>query len=133
MPKEISDAEFRGVTALTGPERYSHFIRQVADFQNVWSLRTPAGWVSMGDDAGARSIPVWPHRRYAEAFATGDWSDAEAAPIEMADWMECWLPGMASDGVQVTVFPVVTQKIQGVMVPAQQLQRDLELELEQYE
>jgi hypothetical protein len=133
MPKEISDAEFRGVTGLTGPERYSHFVRQVADFHKVWSLRTPDGWVNMGDDAGVRSIPVWPHRCYAEVFATGDWSDAEAAPIEMAAWMERWLPGMAGDGVQVAVFPVVAQKGRGVVVPPDLLLRDLEQELEQYE
>lgn len=133
MPKEISDAEFRGVTALTGPERYSHFVRQVADFQEVWSLRTLDGWVSMGVDAGSRSIPVWPHKRYAEVFATGDWSDAEAASIEMVVWMERWLPGMAGDGVQVAVFPVVAQKQRGVVVSAEQLQHDLEQALEQYE
>ena len=133
MPKEISDAEFRGVTALTGPERYSHFVRQVADFQEIWSLRTADGWVSMGDDAGARSIPVWPHRRYAEVFATGDWSDAEPTSIEMEVWMERWLPGMAGDGVGVAVFPVVAQKVHGVVVPPEQLQRDLEQELEQYD
>jgi hypothetical protein len=132
MPKEISDAEFQGVTALTGPERYSHFVRQVADFQEVWSLRTPDGWVSMGDNAGVRSIPVWPHRRYAEVFATGDWLDAKAVPIEMEAWMERWLPGMAGDGVQVAVFPVAAQKERGVVVPPEQLQRDLEQELEQY-
>ncbi len=116
MPKEISDLEFRGVTPLTGPERYSHFVRQVADFLGLWSLRTPDGWVSMRDDAGVRSIPVWPHRRYAEVSATGDWSDAEAAPTEMEAWMERWLPGMTSDGVRVAVFPVDGQKERGVVV-----------------
>jgi Protein of unknown function (DUF2750) len=133
MLKEISDSEFRGVTALTSPERYSYFVRQVADFEEVWSLRTPEGWVTMGGDAGARYIPVWPHQRYAEVFVTDAWSDAEAASIELEPWMERWLPGMSDDGIQVAVFPVVTEKTQGVVVPPMRLQRDLELALEQYE
>jgi hypothetical protein len=87
----------------------------------------------MGDDAGARSIPVWPHKRYAEVFATGNWADAEAAPIDLEAWMERWLPRITSDGVQVAVFPVIEQKERGVVVPPEQLQRDLEQELKQYE
>jgi hypothetical protein len=133
MGKEVSDAEFRSVTGLNGPERYSHFVRQVADFQEVWGLREPDGWVSMGDEAGARSIPFWPHRRYAEVFATAEWSDAKATSIALEDWLKQWLPGMAEEGVQVAVFPVVQQKERGVVVPPEQLQRDLEQELERYE
>jgi hypothetical protein len=74
MPKKITDGEYRGVTALSGAERYSHLVRQVADFQAVWGLRSPDGWVSMGDDAGSRSFPIWPHERYAQVFVSGDWS-----------------------------------------------------------
>ncbi len=133
MSKEISDGEFRGVTALTGPERYSHFVRQVADFGEVWSLRTQEGWVSMGTDSGSRSMPVWPHRRFAEVFATGDWSNAKAESIDINAWMERWLPGMSSDGIQVAVFPVVAPRQQGVVVDPDQLRRDMEKELEQYE
>lgn len=133
MPKDVSDPEFRSVTALTGAERYSFFVRQVADFEAVWSLRAPDGWVSMGDSSGARLIPVWPQRRYAEVCAVGLWSDAEAVSIEMEAWMGKWLPGMTSDGVQVAVFPVVAQEERGVVVSPQQLHYDLKQELAQYE
>ena len=133
MPKEISDAEFLGVTALTGPERYSHFVRQVADFEEVWSLRTKEGWVSMGTESGTRSIPVWPHQRYAEVFATGEWADTKAESIDMKAWLERWLPGMSSDGTHVAVFPVIEPTGRGVVVSPEQLRLDLEKELEQYE
>jgi len=133
MPKKISDKEFEDVTALTGPERYSHFVRQVADFQELWGLRTPDGWVSMGNDAGAKTIPIWPHRRYAEAFIEGQWSDAQATPIALEAWMDRWLPGVANDGVLVAVFPVAAEKQKGVVVLPERLRGDLERELEQYE
>jgi len=132
MPKKITDGEFRGVTAMPGAERYSHLVRQVADFQAVWGLRSPDGWVSMGDDAGGRSFPIWPHERYAQVFVAGDWSDAKPTAIELDDWIENWLPNMEADGVQLAVFPVVAATERGVVVPAGQLLRDLHQELEKY-
>src|SRR5262245_53076158 len=133
MTKEVSDGEFRGVTALSGPDRYSHFVRRVADFEEVWSLHGASGWVTMGDDSGRKYIPVWPHKRYAEAFIRGHWQDAKATMIELDAWMQRWLPGMQRDGLQVAVFPVEGEKQQGVLVSPQQLKHDLEQELKQYE
>jgi hypothetical protein len=133
MPKHVSDGEFRGVTALSGQDRYWHFLRRVADFEEIWSLRCSDGWVTMGDDLGHKYIPVWPHKRYAESFIRDGWSEAEAAMIELYAWMTRWLPGLARDGLRVAVFPVEGQKQQGVIIAPRDLQRDLEAELEQYE
>jgi hypothetical protein len=133
MTKKISDGEFHGVTALTGAERYSHLVRQVADFQAVWGLRSLSGWVSMGDDTGERLFPIWPHERYTQVFISGDWSDTKPTAIELDDWIETWLPNMVADGVQLAVFPVVTKTECGVVVPAAQLLRDLQEELKKYE
>lgn len=82
MAKEVSDGEFRGVIALPAPDRYSHFIRRIADFEELWGLRRSDGWVTMGDDAGHKCIPVWPHKRYAESFIRDSWSDTTATRIE---------------------------------------------------
>src|SRR5262245_3750200 len=133
MTKHVSDGEFKGVTALSGPERYSHFVRRVADFEEVWSLHGPGGWVTMGDESGRKCIPAWPHKRYAEACVRGAWSDAKATAITLDAWMERWLPGMMRDGLRVAVFPVEGEKQQGVIVSPADLQHDLEEELEQHE
>ena len=76
MTKVVKDQEFVAVTALTAPARYSHFIEQVADWEIVWSLRGQDGWVLAAADDGQLLAPVWPHSRYAEACANGDWSNA---------------------------------------------------------
>ena len=134
MTKEINDAEFRGVTSLDAAGRYSHFVRQISDFEEVWGLRTPSGWVLMGDDDGRQVIPVWPHRRYAQAFISDAWADAEAVPIDLREWLQRWLPGMTRDGHRVAVFPIVNETGQrGTVVAPEKLQRDLEQELGQYE
>ncbi len=67
--RTISDAEFAAVCALPAAERYAHFVKQVADGEEVWSLRNADGWVLSGNEAGDELVPVWPHARYAEACA----------------------------------------------------------------
>ena len=131
MTKSVSDKEYEGVTSLPAPERYSHFVRQVADFGEVWSLRSDDGWVATADDAGQSAFPVWPHRRYAEAFATDAWAEAAAAAIPLDAWLERWLPGIAGDGRLVAVFPVAPAR--GVMVTPERLQADLRQEMQRYE
>ena len=131
MAKSVSDKEYEGVTSLPGPERYSHFVRQVVDFGEVWSLRSQDGWVAIADDAGQSALPVWPHRRYAESFATEGWADTAATPIPLDAWLERWLPGLTRDGQFVAVFPVAPSR--GVMVTPGHLQADLQQEMQRYE
>jgi len=133
MGKTINDAEYKGVTSLTGQERYSHFVRRVADWEELWGLRTSEGWVMVGDDSGNQMIPVWPHERYAKSYAIDDWADATPTVIELEAWMARWLPGMTRDGVQVAVFPVTSEKMSGVVVLPERLRKDLEAELEKLE
>jgi hypothetical protein len=84
MGKSVNDQELAGVSALSAPERYSHFIRQVADWQQVWALHSSAGWVMAGDDKGQRYMPVWPHARYAEVCATGPWTGSASKAIPLS-------------------------------------------------
>ena len=131
MGRVINDKQFESISALPAPERYSHFVRQVADWQEVWSLRSDDGWVLLGDSDGQEYVPVWPHARYAEAFATDGFSGSSPTAIPLDAWLERWLPGIAADGRSIAVFPVSPSR--GVTVSTEQLRADLERELQNYE
>lgn len=131
MPCVINDKQFESVSALPASERYSHFVRQVADWQEVWSLRGDDGWVLLGDSAGHEYVPVWPHARYAEAFATDSFAGSAPTAIPLDTWLERWLLGIAADGRSIAVFPVAS--CGGVTVSTEQLRADLESELQNYE
>ena len=109
-------------------ERYEYFIKKVADSQAVWSLWND-GWALMGDDEG-EAVPVWPHPRFAEAFATAAWEGHRPRKITLEDWLVKWIPGMEADHRKVAVFPVeggtTTKASPG------QLRTDLEEELVKY-
>ncbi|MEI8372831.1 MAG: DUF2750 domain-containing protein [Planctomycetota bacterium] len=122
--------QFESVTALDAPNRYSYFVRKVADFEKVWGLFED-GWALMGDDAGNQILPVWPEREFAEALAQGDWATHTAKAISLKDFVEKWLPGMEKDGKQLAVFPTPSGK--GVLVAPPRLLTDLRSEMKQYE
>jgi hypothetical protein len=129
--RRVSDKEFAAVSALAGPDRYWHFLRHVADTEQVWSLQSADGWVLMSAADGPELVPVWSHPRYVEACAQDDWQHARAAAIPLDRWLEGWTPGMVRDGRQVAVFPTPGGK--GVVVSPEQLRDELMAECSQYE
>ncbi|MFN3653243.1 MAG: DUF2750 domain-containing protein [Armatimonadota bacterium] len=132
MPWDCNDHEYRNVLGLDARGRYEYFIHKVADWQEVWGLRRQAGWVTFGHPDGGEGFPFWPHPRYAEACATGDWSDHLPESIPLDAFVERWLPGMAADGLKVAVFPVPETNNAAVLAP-ETLKADLEEELLKYE
>ena len=128
---KLSPEEMRGVLDADGPTRYAHFVKRVADWEEVWGLRAPDGWVSVSDESGVSMFPVWPHEEYARLVATDDWSNAVPTSIDVHDWIDSWLPNLLEDGSKIAVFP--TPQGKGVVVEPQQLKADIENELSRYE
>jgi len=87
MARVISDPQYEAVTSLPGADRYSHFIWQVADWEAVWSLRDDDGWRLVGDSVGCECLPVWPHERYATAYAKGRFDGCRPEAISIDDWL----------------------------------------------
>lgn len=129
-PYELSPQQHDAVTALDGRQRYQHFIARIADTQVVYGLRTEEGWVSACGDDGVEGMPVWPHPAYALECATGEWAGATPAEIDVYDFVDDWLPAMASQGIKVIVFP--TAAISGLPVDPAQVEADLEEEFSRY-
>ena len=128
--KQMHSKEFDALLQMPAPDRYALFIRRVADWEEVWSLRTEDGWCLVADNDGVQSFPVWPHRQFADACVNA-MNKETSAKISLHDWLEKWLPGMMGDGRNVAVFP--TPDGQGIVVSPSKLKDDLLAECEQYE
>lgn len=129
--KSLHAEEIDHLVAADGPTRYSYFVEQVADWEQVWGLRAPDGWVSVSDESGVPTFPVWPHSEYARLLANDSWSDAVPTSIELHEWIEEWLTGLSENGSKIAVF--LTPHGQGVVVDPPRLRADLGDALAEYE
>lgn len=127
---EIHEQEFHSVLQLGATQRYTYFLKKVADWEKLWSLHDEDSWALSRDPLGKQAVPVWPHPDFALASATGLWDDYIPKPIDIELWIQKWIPGIQRDNRNVAVFPTLDDK--GVVISAEQLLQDLKLELSKY-
>lgn len=126
----LSAQEIEAVLKLAGPERYQHFVKRVADWEEAWGLYE-GGWALAGDDDGNETFPLWPNAEYAKLCAIDDWNAYVPKAISLDELLDELLPSLADDGVRPAVFMTPTGR--GVVVSATELAGHLEAELGNYE
>ena len=125
-----TDKEVELLTTAVSDKRYEYFIHKVADQEQVWSLRDAEGWRVVADSLDRECVPLWPHKAYAELYATDVFAGSHPEPIPLDTFMTKWLPGMAQDGRFAAVFPTPSNK--GVVVAPMELHLHLAAQMEKY-
>ena len=126
---KLNPKQIETVLALDGPRRYEHFIKQVADSEQVWGLYR-GGWALASTDEGLPVFPLWPAKEYAELCQQNDWVECEPLSIPLDELIEELFPDLENDGVLIGVFYNSTGD--SVIRPVSQLLEDLNNELEKY-
>ena len=104
MAWTLTEEETESMLGADPERRYAYFIRRVCDTRKVWSLYSD-GWATLGDGA-KQYMPFWPHPAYAERFRTGAWRAYHVKEIDLAAFIERWIPGMKRDQIGPAIFPV---------------------------
>lgn len=125
----IHSRKLESISGLKAVERYSYFVRKVADFEVVWGLFDD-GWATL-EIKGQKGIPFWPEEDFADLCATEDWGNYRPRDIQLDDFIEKWLPEMEKDGLVPAIFP--TPKEHAFSVSAGELSAELKNELQHYE
>ncbi len=124
MGYELGDREYEALLTTPAAKRYDHFVNRAADWGEVWLLkRGESDWAITRSDDGA-ALAVWPHRRYAEACAVGEWDDREPAMVDVDAFLDDFVPHLVDDDMAVTVFPRADGG--GMVVAPRKLRSDLE-------
>ena len=132
MPAKLGEKEIQAVTNLPPGKRYLHFVKRVADWEEVWGLVSQDNkWILAGDPNVPDCFPVWPHRDYAALCANAEWSGHSPRAISLDAYMENWLPDSARKGLLVAVF--LTAGLNAAVVTPDRLLADLQNECEWYE
>jgi len=126
---KINQKQIESVIALPGEKRYEHFIKLVADWEEVWGLYQD-GWALAETDDGQKVFPTWPAREYAELCANREWAGYKPASFSLDDFIEELLPNLKRDGVLPGVFYTPSDK--GVTPTVDKVLADLSRELENY-
>lgn len=126
---KVSPKQMEAVLALPGIKRFEHFIKVIADWQEVWGLYQD-GWALAAADDGTTVFPLWPAKEYAQVCAANEWTGYEPRSISLSDFTEVLLPKLKLDGVLPGVFFSPTSK--GVTPSVDELKSALEAELQNY-
>ncbi len=118
------------VMGMNGADRFSYFVRKVADFEALWGLFDD-GWAIASDSDDAKVIPFWPEQEFAAACAESEWASYRPVEIALDDLLDTWIDGLTKDGLLVAVFP--TKDNRGVVVTPIDLRTALQDEISQYE
>ncbi|WDZ75847.1 DUF2750 domain-containing protein [Ensifer adhaerens] len=126
---KVSPRQMEAVLALPGVERLDHFIKVIADWQEVWGLYQD-GWALTAADDGTTVFPLWPAKEYAQLCALSEWKGFEPRAISLIDFTEVLLPRLKMEGVFPGAFFTPTSK--GITPPVDELVAALEAELQKY-
>ncbi len=85
-------------------QRFNYCLKEIVANQQVWILKDEHGCVMLNTEE-EECVPVWPHREFAQAWATGEWAECEPESIGLNKWFSRWTQGLEQDDLSVVVFP----------------------------
>ena len=121
--------QIEAVLRLPAPGRYGHFIKQVADKEELWGLFDD-GWAMVGDDNGT-VFPVWHACEFAALCAADSWASFIPRVIDLTQFLEEMLPDLSDNNISVGVL--MTPEGLAPVPGNNQLKMDLLTELSRYE
>jgi hypothetical protein len=122
--------KIKNILALSAEDRYGYFIRNVADFEEVWLIKHNDKFVMLGDKAEQLVIPVWPEKEFAELLLTKEWETYIVEKMDLSDFM-IWLDKLNQENINLAGFP--KDDLTAVVVNAEEMKNHLIYELQKYE
>ncbi len=129
MTWKITPKEIEAVSKLSSEKRYHHFIKKVADTQELWSLYDN-GWALAGDDDGNQIFPLWPAAEYAEISAITRWKEFKPKKITLEEFFEDVLPDLKEEKILLGIF--FNSEGQGIVISVDDFLPYLQEELDKY-
>ena len=124
----ILKQEIENVLQIDKSKQYEYFLKKVADFEEVWSLKDDKGWVTLGI-GGDIFFPIWPKKEFADICISDEWNNCYPESIELEEFLEYWIGGLKEDNIRITIM---WNNGNGIDVAWDVLREDIRQELEKY-
>lgn len=100
----LSSEQMQKIAAYDLEQRLNYVLKTAVTEQSLWILSDEHGCVMLNSE-DEDCVPLWPHKEFAEQFATGEWQDCKAQAISLKKWQSHWTPGLEEDELALAVFP----------------------------
>jgi Protein of unknown function (DUF2750) len=125
----LNSKQILAVISLPSYERYEHFIKVIADWQQVWGLYRN-GWALASTTDGTTVFPLWPAQEYAQLCAANEWAGYEARAISLNELTDELLPKLKKDGFLPGIFYTPSNK--GITPSVDEFKSAIDAELANY-
>ena len=123
ITEKLIDTVVNQATSLTAEERLGLLLQYATKSQAIWLAKGTSGFVMIeGDDEVF--LPVWPHRDLVATWDVAAQSEVTAEKIELAEFIELWLPGLENNQTGICVFPLSADDA-GISMTAAELAESL--------
>lgn len=122
MSTVLDAAQIAKINGYDADKRFEYFLSEVRAHQQIWLLVDEHGCVMLNTE-DEDCVPVWPHKEFAEAWATGEWAQCKIEAISLAKWRSRWTSGLRADELAVAVFP--DQYGEGIVISPDELDAEL--------
>ena len=122
MSDTLDTNELKKIAQFTPEQRLSYLVKECISLKQVWILTDQDGCVMLNTE-DEDCTPVWPSETFAQAWATGDWSECEPKAIDLKTWHSRWTQGLEADCVAIAAFP--SESEEGLVISAQEFDFEL--------
>ena len=122
MPSPIDAAMFDSISKYDTDKRYKYLLKEAVTTGEIWILTDKHGCVMLNSEDDD-CVPIWPNKEFAQAWATGEWSECEAESISLQKWLSSWTSGLEEDDLAIAIFP--NQDEEGLVVYPDELDYEL--------
>lgn len=125
-PKEIET-----VSNLKPFDRYKYFIKKIADFEVLYTIKSLEGNFAISETDNYLMFPVWSHQKFAKLNLNKEWLNFKIIEISLEELSEKIYPFILENNYLINVFPMNNKT--GFVVSLEEFERDLSEELKNYE
>ena len=111
-------------------DRYQYFIKRVADFEVMYSLKNGDEW-AIAELEDNKVFSLWSAEVFAKKNAVGEWSNFEPIEIDFDLFEDEIVPFITENNFLLNVFSVNGKS--GFVVELEEFMRDLKEEIKKYE
>ena len=103
---KISQKEIESVCKLPPFERYSYFIKRVADFEKMFTLVNEAGHLAFSEIEDKPLMPFWSAREFAELNIVNEWQLYTVKEVTLEEFEDNYIDLIVENDYLINIFPI---------------------------